>query len=445
MNTEFFSWKNIFVLFIIAAFFAVAVFFIFASESIFSIKKTARPVAENQNTYLAPPAEDDSLFSSKLDSPPVSIAPPPVSSFESAPSAPAEKLENPPEIIKAVYVTAWSGGSKTYLNYLSNLFRITEINAVVVDIKDYSGLVSYRSGAPEAKKYNLYNYAISDIDSLVRFFHNQNIYVIGRISVFEDPAYARAKPELAVYDKTKPALPLNNSMELSYELWQDYKGLSWVDPASKEAWDYNVSLAKDALYHGFDEINFDYIRFPSDGNMKNMGFPVFDEKTPMTAVIRDFFRYLRTELPNEKISADLFGLTTVKTDDLGIGQLIEDAFEFFDYVCPMVYPSHYANGFIGYQNPAVYPYEVIKYSLDNAVSRRSALSAFLLASGKTGVKLGKIRPWLQDFNMGAEYTAEMVKLEIKATKDSLENEFNGFMLWNPANVYNQGAVLKFAE
>lgn len=372
------------------------------------------------------------------------------------PLPPPEKLSNPPEVIKAVYATGYSAGTRTYLNYLSSLFKNTEINAVVVDIKGSDGRVSYASGAEEVKKYNLSNKMIGDIDALVRFFHSQNVYVIGRIAVFEDPQYAKARPELAVYNKEKTT----NLAEPV--LWKDNNGLSWLDPASKDAWDYSISLAKDAFYHGFDEINFDYIRFPSDGNTDNIGFPFYDEKKEKSAVIKECFSYLRSNLPNEKISADLFGLTTVNMDDMGIGQILEDALENFDYVSPMAYPSHYANGFIGFSNPAEHPYEVVKYSMDSALVRKKRLmkslqEAVLRKSESVGSpaaasqilayitspgSLAKIRPWLQDFNMGAFYTADLVKQEIKATQDSLREDYNGFMLWNPSNIYTQGAVMK---
>ena len=320
------------------------------------------------------------------------------------PPPPPEKLSNPPEIIKAVYVTGYSAGAKSYLNYLSRLFEGTEINAVVVDIKGSDGRIE-----------------IYDTDSLVRFLHNQNIYVIGRIAVFEDPVFSKARSDLAIYDKTNPK-----------NLWKDNNGLAWMDPASKDVWDYNISLAKDAFKnHGFDEINFDYVRFPTDGKTANMGFPVWDGIAGKAEVINKFFGYLRTSLPGEKISVDLFGLTTINTDDMGIGQIIENAFENFDYICPMVYPSHYANWFIGFANPAEHPYEIIKYSMDSALARL-----------KITASKAKLRPWLQDFDMGADYTADMIKQEIKATQDSLGTDFNGFLLWNPSNIYTQGAILK---
>jgi len=367
-----------------------------------------------------------------------------------------QKLSNPPEIIKAIYVTGYSAGSKKYLDYLSYLFKNTEINAVVVDIKDYSGLLSYSSDISDAKKYNLYNGAIRNIDTLINFLHSQNIYVIGRIVVFEDPAFSKARPNLAIYDKSKTA-------DLSQPiLWQDNHGLSWLDPASKDAWDYNISLAKDAFLHGFDEMNFDYVRFPSDGKTENMGFPIWDGKVPKSETIKEFFNYTRWELPNEKISIDLFGETTVDTNDIGIGQIIENAFENFNYISPMVYPSHYADEFIGFVNPAEHPYEVIKYSMDSALNREKIFlkqkqdlvvkngeitgssSALLrvLTPVIISVNLAKFRPWLQDFNMGADYNAQMVKDEIKATQDSLGNNFSGFMLWNPSNIYTIDAIRK---
>jgi len=192
-------------------------------------------------------------------------------------------------------------------------------------------------------------------------------------------------------------------------------------------------LAKNGFYHGFDEINFDYIRFPSDGKTQNMNFHFWDENTTKAGALKGFFEYLRQELVGEKISIDLFGQVTTNRDDMGIGQLLEYAFESFDYISPMVYPSHYVDGFMGFGNPADYPYEIVKYSMETALTREKAYS---------DIPLAKFRPWLQDFNMGAYYTADMVRAEIRATQDALGDNYNGFMLWNPSNIYTQGAVLK---
>ena len=124
------------------------------------------------------------------------------------------------------------------------------------------------------------------------------------------------------------------------------------------------------------------------------------------------------------ISADLFGLATIKRDDIGIGQVIEDAFENFDYVSPMVYPSHYANGFLGYENPAEYPYEIVKYSLDSALARG----------------ITNLRPWLQDFDLGADYDTEKVQQQIQAVKDALGEDNQSYMLWSPTNIYTATAL-----
>jgi len=346
------------------------------------------------------------------------------------------KLQEPPEIVRAIYLTAWSAGSPRYFNYLINLLEITEINAVVIDIKDYSGFVSYPADVEIVKKYGLTNNAIRDIDSLINFLHQKGIYVIGRITVFQDPALASKRPDLALYDVEE------TKRTGSLVLWQDRKNLFWLDPSSFEVWEYHLALARDAFLRGFDEVNFDYIRFPSDGNLKNIGYPFYDLQRPRRVIIREFFQYLRQELPNERISADLFGLTTVNRDDLGVGQVIEDAFEFFDFVCPMLYPSHYASGFRGFENPAEFPYEVVSYSLESALARKKEFEKRMQEKIGEKIFFSKIRPWLQDFDLGADYTDEMVRKEIQAVKDVLGAEFVGYILWNPSNLYSHGAIIK---
>ncbi len=431
MSPEFLSWKNIFIAFVVVLA-LLTTGFSFLLNKTFPLVNHANVVLEHENDLGIIEEESSSfldgtaLVSEPSVEPSASVRWPSQSN-----SVVSKKLENPPEIIKAIYVTGWSAGSKNYLSYLSSVFESTEINAVVIDIKDYSGLVSYFAEVKEVKKYNLVNGAIYDIDSLVKFFHNKNIYVIGRISIFEDPAYAKARPELAIYDEKAQ----------EFTLWEDYNGLNWLDPASKDVWDYNIALAKNAFFHGFDEINFDYIRFPSDGEIESAGFPVWDQKTSMASVIKEFFEYLRAELKGEVISADLFGQTTTSYNDMGIGQFLENAFASFDYISPMVYPSHYIGGFMGFENPAEYPYEVVKYSLDSAILRKNDFFGISSVT-ESDQKIFKFRPWLQDFDMGADYTSEMVRREIQAVKDSLKDDYCGFMLWNSSNIYTLEAVSK---
>lgn len=328
------------------------------------------------------------------------------------------KLQNPPKIIRAIYLTSWSVRSKKYVNeYLENIFKNTEINSVVIDVKDYTGNITY------------------NLENLIEKLHQKNIYTIARISVFQDQKFAESRPDLVIFDKAK-------TTQEKTVLWRDNNKLIWLDPSSIEAQDYNIAVAENALKAGFDEINFDYIRFPSDGDLKNMGFPHWDLKTPRHIVLKDFFKRIREKFPNDKLSVDLFGQTTTNYDDIGIGQILEDSFEYFDYVCPMIYPSHYAPDSFGFKNPSLYPYDIVKYSVENAIIRRINYNKILEVSGLLEVKLAEIRPWLQDFNMGAIYTTEMVKEQIVAVKEALGENYTGYLIWNPSNVYKTGAFVK---
>jgi hypothetical protein len=130
---------------------------------------------------------------------------------------------------------------------------------------------------------------------------------------------------------------------------------------------------------------------------------------------------------------------------MGVGQVIEDAFASFDYICPMVYPSHYSAGFLGYENPAQHPYEVVRYSMESANKRLAQYKEEAKksndAAGTSNKEINaKLRPWLQDFDMGAIYNADMVKAEIDASSQALGQDYSGFMLWNASNVYHDSAI-----
>ncbi|MDD5431234.1 MAG: putative glycoside hydrolase [Candidatus Pacebacteria bacterium] len=337
---------------------------------------------------------------------------------------PQKPLENPPQIIKALYSTAWSASSAKKIDYFINFMKDTELNALVVDIKDYSGTVAYRMDVEAVKKYGAdKSIKITKINSLIKKLHDNGIYAIARIAVFQDPILAKNRPEIALQSIA------------TGKTWEDKKGLEWVDPASKEAWDYNISIAQDALNRGFDEVNFDYVRFASDGNMKDARYPVWDGKTPKHTVIKNFFEYLRNSLGTAKISLDLFGLVTVNHDDLGIGQKMEDAFPYADAIAPMVYPSHYMKGFAGYQSPAKYPYEIVYKSMSDAQER---LDKYLNSTTTPPTNVPQLRPWLQDFDLGAIYTADKIEAQIHATEAAATSTPMGWMLWDPANTYTTG-------
>jgi hypothetical protein len=370
----------------------------------------------------------------------VSAADPPAKQVDQTGSGTADRqasLQNnatrrsAPKSFQAIYLTQWSAASGGRIERLVDLARQKRVNAVVIDIKDATGYVAYDTAVQEVRRYGARRVSIRRIDTLVQRLHAEGLYVIARIVVFEDPRLSAARPELAVHRRSK--LNPGDGRLTADTLWLDRRGLSWIDPASTDAWDYNIAIAKDAASHGFDEINFDYIRFPSDGDLSDMNFPKWDGIRDRHEVIRDFFACLRQNLPGITVSADLFGLATVDDGDLGIGQIIEDAYRYFDYVCPMVYPSHFARGFLGERNPASSPFKVVLYSMKSAHRRLQALPGS--QQDRT-----RLRPWLQDFDLGADYDVAMVKAQIDAVREALAEQYVGFMVWNPLNRYTAEAL-----
>lgn len=322
-----------------------------------------------------------------------------------------------PKNVKALYMSGWVAGSKDFRDSLVKIIDETELNAVVIDIKDSTGRVSFSTDDLLIQKIGSSENRIKDIRALTSLLHSKNIYIIGRVSVFQDPYLTKLKPEWAIKKSSDGGV------------WKDRKGLSFLDPTNKNVHEYILAIAKNSYKEGFDEINFDYIRYPSDGNMKDINYNLASGKTRADNM-ESFFKYLSTEIKKDEnipISGDLFGLTTEAKDDMGIGQVWEKTVPYFDFVCPMVYPSHYPSGHAGYKNPSLYPYEVINKALVSAVTKTKAINQDIL----------KIRPWLQDFDMGTTYTKELIKAQIKATYD---NGLNSWMLWDPGNKYTPSAL-----
>lgn len=343
-----------------------------------------------------------------------------------------------PDQVKAVYMTSWAAGHPKFRAHLFDLVDTTEINSVVIDVKDYTGRVSFHmenelvanSGAAENR--------IPDIRDLIAQLHDRGVYVIARISVFQDSYLVGIHPEWAV--KTK-----------SGEVWKDYKGIKWLDAAARPVWEYTAAIGKEAYEVGFDELNFDYIRFPSDGNLEDIAY-TWSEGRTRYEVMKDFYEYIHDEFSGTGIptSADLFGLTTSAEGDLGIGQILEYGLKYFDFVAPMVYPSHYGAGFAGFAKPAQYPYEVIKRAMEDGIVKALATSTRIHWLGvaeiasttpqlyeKETYDHKKLRPWLQAFDLGATYTPEMVRAQIQATYDV---GLDSWMLWNAGSLYDKRAL-----
>ncbi|TAL49416.1 hypothetical protein EPN83_00700 [Patescibacteria group bacterium] len=325
-----------------------------------------------------------------------------------------------PESVRGVYMTSWVAGTPSLRNHIVLLLDETELNTVVIDIKDDTGRISFEVEDPELRKVGSSDGRIKDLREFIGSLHDKGVYVIGRIAAFQDPHMVKLHPEFAVKRLSDGGI------------WRDRKGLSWIDPGAKKQWEYLAALAKESYNAGFDEIQFDYIRFPSDGNMVDITYP-YSNGQVKNDVIKSFFVYISGQLKPLTIllSVDLFGMTTTNPDDLNIGQVLESAFPYFDYLSPMVYPSHYPSGFKGFADVNAVPYQIVKISLDSALMR---LKTYNDTVASTSIQ---IRPWLQDNDYPVPYTPEMVRAQIQATYDA---GLTSWMLWDAGNLYTRAAL-----
>ncbi len=338
-----------------------------------------------------------------------------------------------PAAVRAIYMSQCVVGTVSFRDSLAKFIEDTDLNAVVIDIKDFSGGIGFPTTNPVLAPFVSKDCGANDMKAFVASLHEKNIYVIGRITVFQDPLYAKAHPDLAV-------------QKASGGVWHNYGGLAFIDVNAKPFWDYIVELSKESYALGFDELNYDYIRYPSDGPMKEAVYSLGAGKSKEES-LEHFFKYLhdKVEPIGVVMSADLFGYVTVHTDDLGIGQVLERALPYFDYIDPMVYPSHYNAGFVGLKDVNSDPYKVVYVSLVEAVKRAQATSTVNYAFNETPIAstspqryekpsypASAIRPWLQAFDYPVPYTPAMVKAQIQALGDS---GLEGYLMWDAANKY----------
>ncbi|MGB4076458.1 MAG: putative glycoside hydrolase [Minisyncoccia bacterium] len=353
-----------------------------------------------------------------------------------------------PVSLKGIYMSQCVAGSPDFRSSLVKFIEDTELNAVVIDVKDFSGTIGFPTEDPRFSLVSMVTCGARDMKAFIASLNEKGIYTIARITVFQDPSYTKTHPKEAVQSASTGGP------------WRDHKGLSFVDVSSEAFWDYIVTLSKEAIALGFDELNYDYIRYPSDGPMEDA---VYQNKNKPEALER-FFKYLHQAIAPTGVmmSADLFGMTASNTDDLGIGQVLERTLPYFDYVMPMVYPSHYPDTFNGYSDPNDYPYEIIKYAMDRAAARTVASETSVktldgealfttklippsvegeatttekVATGKYTKPVfdkKKIRPWLQDFDYGKDYLPQDILAEMQATYDA---GLPSWIFWDPANKY----------
>lgn len=314
---------------------------------------------------------------------------------------------------RGVHFTGWSAGSaKARLRFRDEM-KAAGFNAVAIALKDYDGH-EFVPGVPLAVQTKAYMKAIPDLPRAVKDFKDAGIYTMARIAVFKDDHLARARPDLAVHFPDG-------------RIWSNDKGTAWVDPYKKEVWEYAIDIASRAAVAGFDEIQFDYIRFPSDGKTRLCRYSRKDH-SPETASadLREFLQLARERLKplGVKISIDTFGLTASVDNGMGIGQRLDQMADLVDYVSPMMYPSHYAKGQYGLKNPNRQPYLTVRQGVKDALER-------------LGAKPEQLRPYLQDFSLGIKYTPAHVRAQIRAAE---ELGVKGWILWNAQNHYTWSAV-----
>ncbi|OXM84136.1 putative glycoside hydrolase [Paenibacillus rigui] len=319
--------------------------------------------------------------------------------------------------VKGVYMTAHSAGGSR-LNTLMKLMDDTELNSVVVDIKDDWGYITYKTDNPELEAMETTQKIIPDMSKLISTLQEHQVYPIARIVVFKDTILAKKHPELSFINPDGT-------------LWNNGKATpdSFVNPYKKEVWDYNVKVAKEAAKAGFKEIQFDYVRFPEGFEKRSDSLKYDkDERTRIQAVA-EFVKYAREQLEplGVRVSVDIFGYAASVPAAEGIGQDFEKISENVDVISPMIYPSHYSTGWFGAKVPDAAPYVTINGAMKDTFKKLEPI----------GNLKPVIRPWLQDFTASwvpgyIKYGKHEIEEQIRALKD---NGVDEFLLWNAVNTY----------
>lgn len=366
--------------------------------------------------YSCAPKGSSAEKNAESVAPSSSVKPPEKKLITSTPAKPALPEFKLPDEVKGLYLTAWSAGSTKKLNSIIGMIDRTELNAVVIDVRD-TGEMYFKTGIKLAEEAKANEIAVVKPQVLMQTLAKHEIWPIARIACFRDQRVPKHFVERAVQvSGGKP--------------WKDRSGHMWLDPYQKRNWDYIAATVDYAMDIGFPEIQLDYVRFPSEGKAGTQVFPgkasYTDPKAKPEDVIAEFAKYIgeRVRKRGKRYSADIFGIISSSKKDQGIGQELEKVAEPFDLVSPMVYPSHFAKGEYGIKNPDAAPYEIVKKSLNDYKKR---------------IPTKEIRPWLQDFSLGQHYGAEQVKAQIKASR---EIGYKGFLLWNAGNRYTESALAK---
>jgi len=328
-----------------------------------------------------------------------------------------------PKQVKGIYLSAYIAGTPKLMDNILAEIDKSQVNAVVIDVKNDDGRITFPMDTPVVNEIGACKPYISDVDELIKKLKERDIYVIARVVAFRDPYLAEAKPEWSL-------------KKADGSLYRDNKGLAWVNPYKKEVWDYLIEVGKAAAEAGFDEVQFDYIRFSTEKGMKQVVFDEEDTKgRSKTDIITEFITYAYEPLKEAGlfVSADVFGAIIGSEQDANsVGQIYYEMAKHLDYICPMIYPSHYADGNFGIEHPDTKPYDTILAALLGSKAD--------LATGSDAVKqenLAVVRPWLQDFTASyldhyITYGPEQVKAQIQAVYDAGYEEW---IFWDAACTY----------
>lgn len=397
--------------------------------------------------------------------------------------------------VKGIYVTGAMAGTSGMDDLIALVDR-TELNALVIDVKNDDGRVVYEMDTPMVSEIGSSKKLVSDMPGLIQKCKEHDIYLIARIVAFKDPFLAENRTDLALHDE-------------SGNLFRGSSGLAWVNPYKEEVWEYLLEIAEEAVAIGFDEIQFDYIRFATDSGMKNVDFGPEAEGKSREAVITEFVEYASERLHSQGIpvSADVYGIVIDSELDASlVGQNYYEMSKYLDYISPMVYPSHYGPGNLGLAVPDAQPYETIYRSMSasrrvlaglegpeeeveavsgndiplktedvsgNDVPQDAAAESVGVVSQETAAVSGngavsagartelpdpkemepaeeiraQVRPWLQDFTATwvdghITYGPEEIRAQIQAVYDAGYEEW---ILWNAANRYTEGGLLPEEE
>lgn len=318
---------------------------------------------------------------------------------------------------KALYLSSYGAVNKKIMDNAKHLIRTTQVNALVIDVKTDRGEIAFDSFSPVAKEIGVQKrVSFPHLKDFISDLKQEGIYTIARVVCFKDTPFVRAFPQLG-------AKYPNGT------LYRDREGSYWIDPSHKKAWEYLLTIAEESAKAGFDEIQFDYVRFP---DKRGLSFSVKNRQSERVRIITEFLEYARLRLTpyNVFTAADIFGYVCWNDADLGIGQRVDTIAPYVDYISPMLYPSGFQVGIPGYSNPVKANYQIVKHSLDKALEK----------SG--GSPLG-YRPWLQAFRDYAfdrrNYGEKEIAEQIRASEDFGSS---GWMLWNAGNRYSAEGIEK---